>query len=81
MARVEVVRDRWPEDHNGAAVWVGKDEELYNEWLDADADDLHDKPKPSFRLPPEDVDRLVINWLRGPVGPAGVPGPMGMSSR
>lgn len=77
MAYIEVIRDLWPEDQNGVSAWIGNDEAAYNEWLHGDPDTPRDKPKPTFKLKSEDVDRLVINWLRGPVGPAGPAGMMG----
>lgn len=78
MARIEVVRDRWPENLNGAKFWMDKDEEFYNEWLIGDPDEIRNKPEPTFTLSSEDVDQLVIKWLRGPEGPVGVMGPMGI---
>lgn len=81
MARIEVIRDRWPEDRNGAEVWVDNNEKAYNEWLNGDPDTPRDKPEPSFKLATEDVNQLVIGWLRGPEGATGPPGMMGPSAR
>lgn len=75
MARIEIMRDHWSEDRIGAAIWIGKDEEAYDEWLIGDPDTPRDKPEPSSRLAPEDVDQLVLGWLRGPSGPVGPMGP------
>jgi hypothetical protein len=79
MARIEVVRDHWPSDLNGAYFWIGNDAILYNEWLMGDPDTPRDKPDPTFELAPEEVDQLVLKWLRGPIGPVGPMGPMGAS--
>lgn len=76
MAWIEVIRNEWPETRNGVALWLGEDEEAYNKWS---TDDLRDKPDPSVWLEADDVDRLVLNWLRGPEGPIGPMGPMGAS--
>lgn len=79
MAHIEVAWDNFTSRRSSVGIWAGKDEEAYEEWLNGDPDMPLDKPNPTYRLRVEDVDKLVIHWLRGPMGPPGPAGPPGMS--
>lgn len=50
-------------------------------WLeDEDDEDEDDEPAADFSLTVEQMNALVIEWLRGPMGMQGPTGPMGVSA-
>lgn len=80
VVHIEVVRDHAPRDHNGAFLWLNEEAEAYTLWINGDPDDHREKPEPTIKLSEEDVNQLVLKWLRGPMGPPGPEGMMGASA-
>jgi hypothetical protein len=63
-------------------VWLDRDEAAYHAWMIADPDGPPvDMPEPTYVIPGDDMDKLVVAWLQGPMGPVGPIGAPGMAGR
>lgn len=54
--------------------------DLVRLWIGPARGAYEDEREPDHVVPLADVDRFVIEWLRGPHGPAGPTGPMGAAA-
>lgn len=58
-------------------IWTGDDHRALVDWYDFDGTQLDPQPPATFECSEDEMNALVVEWLRGPIGHPGPMGPRG----